>query len=309
MRSFLRLAYVIFAIACVGVASASDHAEHDHSTTPYAREGGFMGLNLGYCGGFVKNKNLSQIGSPLSALDIEIPNSVMGIGYVHPENLQSKAHQSGFMVGLETGYDFKVSGKQGQSWLLGWFVNGSLSTTRGSALFNGEYQYQIGTRVVNPDPIPPITAPIMSPFVTFEEKLRIKNKGFWSTGLRFGPTVDRAFIYLKGGFMMTRMSVGAQRNDLTRLVVPSRTVWFPGAVVGLGIEFSVTPVFVMGVDLTANLCSQKQMTVAFPDLGGAVLVHMHPLYAQALLTLKYKFPARQQLTKPTATHSVYRPQW
>lgn len=127
--------------------------------------------------------------------------------------------------------------------------------------------------------------------------------------MRFGPTVDRAFIYLKGGFVMTRMTVGAERNDLSRLVVPSRAVWLPGAVVGLGIEFSVTPVFVMGVDLTANVCGQKQMIVAFPDLGGAILVHMHPFYGQALLTLKYKFPARRQLTKPTATHSVYRPQW
>jgi hypothetical protein len=261
-----------------------------------------MGLNLGFCGGFVKNNNISPIGSPLSPLDIEIPNSVMGIGYIHPENLQRKVHQSGFLVGIETGCDFAISGRPGRRWLLGGFVNGSLSTTRGSALFNGEYQYPEG---INPPPL----VPIMSPFFTFEEKLRIKNKGFWSTGLRFGPTVDRAFIYLKGGFMMTRMTLGGQVNDLSRLVVPSRSLWFPGAVVGLGIEFNLTPVFVMGVDLTANILSQKEMTVAFPDLGGAVLVQMHPFYAQALLTLKYKFPARRQWTKPTATHSVYRPQW
>jgi hypothetical protein len=302
MTSFLRLTYIFFWVLCVGSVSASYESDQAHASIPCAREGGYMGFNLGFCGGFVRNNKVTPIGSPLSALDIEIPNSVLGIGYLHPETLQRKVHQSGFMVGIEMGCDFAVSGKPGQRWLLGWFGNGSFSTTRGSALFNGEYQY--------PDGIDPITlAPIMSSLVTFQEKLRIKNKGFWSTGLRFGPTVDRAFIYLKGGFMMTRMTVGGQVNDLSRLGVPSRVVWFPGAVVGLGIEFNVTPVFVMGVDLTANLCSQKEMTVAFPDLGGAILVQMHPFYAQALLTLKYKFPARRQLTKPTATHSVYRPQW
>ena len=304
MARFLRVVCVSFLVLCGGVTSGSNTSDDPLLSAPYAREGGFMGLNLGYCGGVVKNKNTSPIGSPLSSVDIEIPGSVMGTGYVHPENLQPKFHQSGFIVGLETGYDFQVSGKRGQSWLLGWFVNGALSTTRGSPLFNGEYQYPTGS---DPDFNPPV--PIMSPFVPFEEKLTVKNKGFWSTGFRFGPTVDRAFMYLKGGFVMTRMTVGVQRHDLTRLFVPSRSIWLPGGVVGLGIEFSVTPVFIMGVDLTANMFTAKQMTVAFPDLGGAILTHMRPFYGQAMVTLKYKFPVRRTLTKPTAVHSVYRPQW
>ena len=299
MMRVLRLVFIMFLWFTERVF-ASNHAYHAEPF-PYARAGGFMGLNLGYCGGLVTNTKTSSIGSPLSLLDIEIPSSVTGIGRVYPENLQNKFHQAGFMIGLETGYDFKVSGKREQSWLLGWFVNGSLATTRGTANFDGEYQYVQDAS--DPD------NPIMSSWVAFQEKLRFRSKGFWSTGFRFGPTVDRAFIYLKGGFMMSRMTVGIKRNDLSRIVVPSRVRWFPGGVVGLGIEFQVTHSFIMGVELAANLCTSKETTVAFPDLGGAILVQQRPFYGQALLTLKYKFPIRRHIDKPTATHSVYRPQW
>ncbi|WP_129591784.1 hypothetical protein [Holospora curviuscula] len=265
----------------------------EENCTPCAREGGFMGLNLGYCGGSVKNNRVVGMGSPLSLLDIEIPQGPTVLGRIFPEELQRKFHQNGFIVGIETGYDFKILGTRGKGWALGYFVNGFLSTARGSALFPGQYWYP-GTENT---PIP------------FEEKLRFRNKGFWSTGLRFGPLIQRMFLYVKGGFMMTRMSMSIQNNSLTRLVVPSRTTWFPGAVVGMGAEFQITPVFVLGLDLTANLCSQKQITVAFTDLNGAMFVALHPFYGQALLTLKYKFPLRTQMRSPSNTHSVYRPSW
>ena len=145
--------------------------------------------------------------------------------------------------------------------------------------------------------------------MAFEEKLRFKNKGYWSTRLRFGPLIQRMFCYVKGGFMMTCMSMSIQHNSLTRLVVPSRTCWFPGGVVGLGAEFQVTSVCVIGLDFTVNLCSQKQMTVAFPDLEGAILSNLRPTYTQALVTLKYKFPLKTRRQAPSNTHSVYRPSW
>ena len=93
------------------------------------REGGFMGLNLGYCGSVVQNNKVIGMGSKLSLLDIEIPQGPLGSGEIYPKELQKKIHQSGFIVGLETGYDFKVSGKAGAGWELGYFLNGSLSTT------------------------------------------------------------------------------------------------------------------------------------------------------------------------------------
>lgn len=293
---------VVFFLGLSAFASDSAHSEHNKSTCiPCAREGGFIGLNLGYCGGYVKNNSVTGIGSPLSSLDIEIPQGPTVIGYIHPEALQPRFHQSGFIAALEMGYDFKVGGQKGQSWLLGWFANGSLSTTRGSAEFPGDYTYPTGDVDNN-------GAPIMSAPVGYQEKLRVRNKGFWSTGFRFGPTVDRMFVYVKGGFLMTRMSISLPMNSLSRLIVPSRTRWFQGGVAGVGIEFQVTPVFVIGVDLTANMCAQKEMVVAFPDIGGAILVQTHPFYGQAMLTLKYKFPVHAAF-KPSAIHSVYRPQW
>ncbi|ETZ04918.1 hypothetical protein [Holospora undulata] len=264
---------------------------------PCAREGGFMGLNLGYCSGAFNNCPTQGIGSELAAIDIEIPKGPMGVGYICPDELQDGFSQNGFMAGIEMGYDFKVSGKPGKGWMLGYFLNGSLSTTIGKFSFPGSYYYP----VEDEDTVPTQ--------VNFEEKLLVKNKGFLSTGLRFGPLVQRAFFYAKSGFMMTRTGISLERSSLTRLVVPSRVYWFKGVVLGVGADFQVSSVFVMGIDITANICGRKKATVAFSDLGGAIFVNLRPVYTQVLLTLKYKFPLRARLNKPSSVSSVYRPSW
>ncbi|WP_162480265.1 hypothetical protein [Holospora elegans] len=256
-----------------------------------------MGLNLGYCSGAFNNCPTRGMGSELAAIDIEIPKGPMGVGYIRPDQLQDGVSQNGFVAGIETGYDFKISGQSGKGWMLGYFLNGSLSTTLGKAAFPGSYRYPDENNDAAPSA------------VHFEEKLLIKNKGFWSTGLRFGPLVRRVFFYAKSGFMMTRTGISLERSTLTRLVVPSRVYWFKGAVLGVGADFQVSPVFLMGIDITANICGKKKATVAFTDLGGAVLVNLRPVYTQVLLTLKYKFPLRARLNKPSAVSSVYRPSW
>ncbi|ETZ07784.1 hypothetical protein P618_200001 [Holospora obtusa F1] len=263
---------------------------------PCIREGGFMGLNLGYCFGSVKNASLQGMGNDLSAIDIEIPKGPMGVGYIYPDQIQSKFYQNGFIVGIETGYDFKISGSSGNGLILGYFANGSLSTTKGAASFPGMYQY-------------PDRENFVFPTMSFEEKLRVRNKGFWSTGLRIGPMIKRTFIYVKAGFMMTRTGISLERNELTRIVVPSKVYWFPGSVLGIGTEVQLSPVFVMGIDISASLCKAKQTTVAFPDLGGGMLIKFRPMYTQILFTFKYKFPLKTYLSAPSSVSSVYRPSW
>ena len=291
---FLRSRMLWKFIVLMGSMVSLSYGKVQEECVPCAREGGFMGLNLGYSGGVVQNKKVTGIGSKLALLDVEIPQGPLGIGKIFPEELE-KFRQAGFIVGLETGYTFKISGNPGAGWALEPFVNGSLSTTRGKASFPGTYSY------VNQSPD--------VPGVAFQENLIFRNKGFWSTGFRLGPLIQRMFYYIKGGFMMTRMSMSIQRNALTRLVVPSRTLWFPGTVVGLGAEFQLTSVCVIGLDFSINFCTQKRMTVAFPDLGGAVLADLRPTYTHVLFTLKYKFPLKAQIQASSNRHSVYRPSW